>query len=132
MLSVNHNAKGLTYWIYPSTEEVNFESGKFGNVFQTLPGRDYVFGTNAIKNLVFEGPELDASAWILNGKMMVGVAGSSYDDYDVTINITLPLAVNSVDKVLYGGDTSKFIFIHSEIKSLHCWQYPHRLVPFIS
>ena len=109
MLSINHNAKGLTYWIYPSTDQVNIESGNFGKIFQTSPGRDYIFGTNAIKNLVAEGAELDASAWILGEKMLVGIA-TTFDGYhDVTINITLPLIVESLGDVLY-GNMCKFIF----------------------
>jgi len=107
MLSINHDAKGLTYWLYPSTDDINVQSGKFGNIFQTFPGRDYIFGTNAIKRLVVEGPDLDVSAWILDGKMMVGIS-SSYDEHNTTINITLPVTVDSVDQVLY-GDMSKLI-----------------------
>ena len=51
MLAINHNAKGLTYWIYPSTDEINAVSGELGRTFQVEPGIDFVSGTNAIKAL---------------------------------------------------------------------------------
>ena len=117
MLSINHNAKGLTYWIYPSTDEVNIESGKFGKVFQTLPGLGFVFGTNSVKDLVVDGLEVDASAWILDGKMMVGIASSSYESSDETFIIELPAIVDSVDVVFYGA-AGKFLLRQFQV---WCW-----------
>jgi hypothetical protein len=106
VLAVNHNAKGITYWEYPSTDEINVESGKLGNVLKTAPALDFLFGSNAIKNLPVDGePLVDASAWIVGSKMMVGVASEEYVDFDSTITITLPQAAASVDQVLYGNST---------------------------
>jgi hypothetical protein len=103
MLSVNHNAKGITYWIYPSTDEVNVGSGQLGKVFQTEPGINFLFGTDAIKGLPAFGEALvDASAWILGKQMMVGVASGEYVDSSAIVNITLPASVSSIDQVLYG------------------------------
>lgn len=66
MLSVNHNTKGITHWIYPSTDKVNVKSWELVKVFQTAPGRDFLFSANAIKGLEVVGePLVDASAWIV-------------------------------------------------------------------
>ena len=106
MLSINHNAKGITYWIYPSTDEVNVDSGELGKVFQTEPGRDFLFGANAIKKLSVVGePLVDASAWIMGDKMMVGVASEEYIDFSSTISITLPAVASSIDEVLFGDSS---------------------------
>ena len=106
VLAVNHNAKGITYWEYPSTDEINVESGKLGNVLKTKPAIDFLFGSNAIKNLPVEGePLVDASAWIVGSKMMVGIASEEYVDFDSDISITLPQVAASVDQVLYGNST---------------------------
>jgi hypothetical protein len=103
MLAVNHNAKGISYWIYPSTNDVNVGSGQLGKVFQTQPGIDFLFGTNAIKGLLTTGEALvDASAWIVGQKIMVGVASGEYVDSSAVVTITLPVNVSSVDQVLYG------------------------------
>lgn len=103
MLAINHNAKGLTYWIYPSTSDVNVGSGEFGKVFRSKTGISFLFGTNAIKGLPVVGePLVDASAWIVDGKMMVGVASGEYEDFTTTVTIMLPASAASVDAVLYG------------------------------
>lgn len=103
MLAINHNAKGLTYWIYPSTSDVNVGSGELGKVFQSSTGMNFLFGTNAIKGLPVAGePLVDASAWIVDGKMMVGVASGEYVDFSSTVTIMLPASAASIDTVLYG------------------------------
>jgi hypothetical protein len=103
MLAVNHNAKGISYWIYPSTDEVNVGSGQLGQVFQTTPGIDFLFGANAIKALPTAGETLiDASAWIVGEKMMIGIASGQYVDSSAAISITLPESASSIDQVLYG------------------------------
>ncbi|KAH7348501.1 hypothetical protein BKA65DRAFT_261432 [Rhexocercosporidium sp. MPI-PUGE-AT-0058] len=103
MLAINHNAKGLTYWIYPSTSEVNVGSGELGKNFQSQTGMGFLFGTNAIKGLPVVGePLVDASAWIVDGKMMVGIASGEYADFTSTVTIMLPASAASVDEVLYG------------------------------
>jgi hypothetical protein len=105
LLSLNHNAKGLTYWLYPSTSSINIGSGELGKIFQTTPGMDFIFGTNAIKKLKVVGePLVDASAWILGNQMMVGVASEEYVDYSSTVTITLPKKAKAIDKVLYGDE----------------------------
>ena len=104
MLSVNHNAKGISYWIYPSTDGVNVGSGELGKVFQSAPGLDFLFGSNAIKGLSVYGEALvDASAWIVGQKMMVGVASGEYVDMSSVVTIVLPASAVSVDEVLYGN-----------------------------
>ena len=106
MLSINHNAKGITYWIYPSTDDVNVGSGELGNVFQTEPGKDFLFGSNAIKGLEVEGePLVDASAWVVGTQMMVGIASEEYVDSSLTVTITLPESAASIDQILYGDSS---------------------------
>ena len=104
VLAVNHNAKGITYWANTRTDEVNLGSGELGNVFKTEPARDFLFGANAIKNLLVEGePLVDASAWIVGSKMMVGIANHEYVNFNSTITITLPETAAGIDRVLYGS-----------------------------
>lgn len=106
VLAVNHNAKGITYWDYPSTDEINVASGNLGDVLKTEPALGFLFGSNAIKNLPVDGePLVDASAWIVGSKMMVGVASEEYIDFDSAITITLPESATGVEQVLYGNST---------------------------
>lgn len=105
MLSVNHNAKGITYWIYPSTETVDVGSGALGRVFASQPAMGFLFGTNAVKGLeVILGEVLvvDASAWIVGDQMMVGVASGEYTDFGDAVTIRLPVDARGVNATLYG------------------------------
>jgi hypothetical protein len=106
ILTVNHNAKGITYWIYPSTDEVNVDSGELGKVLQSEPGREFLFGANAIKGLQVAGePLVDASAWVVGSQMMVGVVIEKYIDFSSTITVTLPESTSGIDEVLYGASS---------------------------
>ncbi|KAF4628968.1 hypothetical protein G7Y89_g9182 [Cudoniella acicularis] len=121
MLSINHGAKGITYWIYPSTTSVNVASGNLAKVLQADPAIVFLFGTEPIPITglgVEGGGNVDVSAWILdtedgddddeeNGtkaKMMVGIANEQYRDSNSTVSITLPKVAEGieVEKVLYG------------------------------
>ncbi|RAL64199.1 hypothetical protein DID88_002091 [Monilinia fructigena] len=101
MLSVNHDAKGITYWIYPSTDSVNVGSGVLGKVLQSEPAIDFLFGTNAIKGL--GSGQLDVSVWILEDQMMVGIVNGDYVDSNNETTINLPAYVMSINQSLYGG-----------------------------
>ncbi|ESZ94908.1 hypothetical protein SBOR_4700 [Sclerotinia borealis F-4128] len=103
MLSVNHDAKGITYWIYPSTESINIGSGQLGKVLQSEPAIDFLFGTNTIKGL--GSGLLDISAWIVGHQMMVGIVNSEYNDSEDEVTIKLPGSVVSVDQTLYGNSS---------------------------
>ncbi|TVY81651.1 hypothetical protein LSUE1_G002813 [Lachnellula suecica] len=102
MLAVNHGAKGLTYWIYPSTDEVNVGSGEFGKVFQTETVKEFLFGTDVIKGLAVEG---EALCLDIGRQMLVGVASGQYVDSEATVSVQLPVAVSGIEQVLYGDSS---------------------------
>ncbi|TVY40830.1 hypothetical protein LSUB1_G002719 [Lachnellula subtilissima] len=106
MLSVNHGAMGITYWIYPSTDDINVGAGDLGKVFQTEVVKEFLFGTHVVKGLKVGGEVLvDASAWVLGGKMLIGVASGRYTDESAVVSIELPGSVDAVEQVLYGDSS---------------------------
>ncbi|KAF5874220.1 putative glycoside hydrolase subgroup catalytic core protein [Botrytis fragariae] len=100
MLSVNHDAKGITYWIYPSTDSANAGSADLGKVLQNAPAIDFLFGTNAIKGL--GNGLLDVSLWVVGEQMMVGIVNGEYVQSVDKIMISLPGNVVSLNRTLYG------------------------------
>ncbi|KAI9640524.1 hypothetical protein NHQ30_011270 [Ciborinia camelliae] len=124
MLTVNHNAKGITYWIYPSTNSVNIGSGDLGKVLQSEPAMSFLFGTNAIKGL--GSLLLDVSAWIVGEQMMVGIVNGEYVDSEDQVTISLPENIISLNQTLYGnsswtinnGELSKLGFTGLEVDLL--------------
>ncbi|TVY56055.1 hypothetical protein LCER1_G002555 [Lachnellula cervina] len=106
MLSVNHGAKGITYWIYPSTDDIDIGAGALGQVFQAEAVKKFLFGTHVVQGLQVQGEALvDASAWVLDGKMLVGVASGQYADQGAVVSIELPVSVDAVEQVLYGDSS---------------------------
>ncbi|KAM3068640.1 hypothetical protein ACMFMG_011163 [Clarireedia jacksonii] len=103
MLSINHDAKGITYWVYPSTDEVNAGTGELGKVFQNSPAIEFLFGSHAIKGLRAKGSNLvDVSAWIIGEQMMIGIANGEYTSTSAQVTIALPTSASSVNRTLYG------------------------------
>jgi len=106
MLSINHNAKGLSSWWYPSTAALQTIMGTIGKILQTSPVIDFVFGANAVSKLpVTNGPLLDVSAWTLGSTMMVGIANGDYVDSNKEVTVTLPANVTSIAQTVYGNST---------------------------
>lgn len=106
LLSLNHAAKGLTYWIYPSSSTVNAGSGGLAKVLKSSAVTDFVFGTNVVEGLEVEGSTLvDASAWVVGGQMMVGIVSGRFGNTRETVAIKLPQRAASVSKSLYGNST---------------------------
>jgi len=106
MLAINHDAKGITYWIYPSTNETNDGSATLGKALQVSPAIDFLFGTETIKGLDVTGETLiDASAWVLGSQILVGIINGQYGDSGDSVTIDLPQSVTSISRSVYGDST---------------------------
>jgi hypothetical protein len=104
MLSVNHNAKGLSSWWYPSSTPLQTIMGTMGQILQTSPVIDFVYGANPVSKLpVTNGPLLDVSAWTVGSTMMVGISNGNYLSSDKEVTITLPASVASIAQTVYGN-----------------------------
>ncbi|RFU34974.1 hypothetical protein B7463_g1382, partial [Scytalidium lignicola] len=105
MLAINHNAKGLSGWIYPSTAPVNNATGVLGTVFSTEPVIGFLFGANALK--IESGGTLDVAAWIVGNQIMIGIANSNYQSSTAEVSIALPKLATPISKVIYGDKSWK-------------------------
>ena len=106
MLGVNHNAKGLSSWWYPSSTPLQAIMGTIGQILQTSPVIDFVYGANPVSKLpVKNGPLLDVSAWTVGSKMMVGIANGDYVASSKEVTITLPATVESIAQTVYGDSS---------------------------
>ncbi len=106
VLVVNQQRHKYHILDYPSTPAVNFGSGELGKVFQTQPAIDFLFGTNAIKGLPMSGEALiDASAWIVGQKIMVGGCERTICGYFGCGQYHFAIGFHSVDQIIYGNTT---------------------------
>jgi hypothetical protein len=104
ILSINHNAKGLSSWWYPSSEPLQTIMGTIGKILQASPVIDFVYGTNPVSKLpVKNGPLLDVSSWTIGSQMMVGIANGIVVSTNQEVTITLPGKVASINATIYGN-----------------------------
>lgn len=93
LLAVNHGAKGLTMWDYPTTSELfNVTRDMAGLFTSTLAARLFL-GAPRYQDLEVTGSDdLDAAAWVdeVSGQAMISVVSLSYYDALVPISIALP------------------------------------------
>ncbi|KAL1849939.1 hypothetical protein Daus18300_013073 [Diaporthe australafricana] len=78
LLAVNHGAKGLTMWNYPTTTELFNVTKDMAGLFTSTTAAGLFLGAPRFQGLDVSGAdELDASAWVdeAGGQVMVSVMG---------------------------------------------------------
>ncbi|RKF58775.1 putative glycoside hydrolase subgroup catalytic core protein [Golovinomyces cichoracearum] len=105
MISLNHNAKGISYWLYTNPYDVGVAGArKFSTLIDDEEIRNFIFGTMAVQKLHITGyDQIDVSAWVLGDRMMVGLASMSSVDIHGNIEISLPTrTAKGIARFVYG------------------------------
>jgi len=102
LLSFNHGAKGITSWIYPSTDELNAAHGALARVVTVAPVATFLAGTQPIPISV---SGLDVSYWVVGRQLMVIVASDSGSTTLSSTSITLPVSAKKIDSTPWGNVT---------------------------
>ena len=105
LLSINHGAKGVVMWTWPTSSTLADVTSRFAKV-ATGVGAGFWLGTNGRRIEVSGVPSgnVDAAAWVLGGKMLVSVinvAGS----LGGRVVMTLPNGVQAkaIQQVAWGS-----------------------------
>ncbi|KAL9608783.1 MAG: hypothetical protein Q9167_006389 [Letrouitia subvulpina] len=70
LLAVNHGAKGIVSWLWPSTQEIEEASGRLAAVILGIVGK-FILGAEERKIVPVEG-EVDAAGWMnANGEVLI-------------------------------------------------------------
>lgn len=102
--SFNHGAKGITSWIYPSTQELNTAHSALARVLTAEPVMGFLVGWNAVA-IDVEVPLLDVAYWEVKGQVMVVVVSDGYVDTSSLVVIELPVAVKKIVSTPWGNVT---------------------------
>jgi hypothetical protein len=109
LLSFNHGAKGITSWIYPSTDELDAAHGAIAKVVTVAPVQNFLTGAQPVK-IVVEGLEmLDVAYWRAGSQVMVVVSSASYVDVKEDVIVNLPIAVHGIDSTPWGNVTWELV-----------------------
>ncbi|RDW68607.1 hypothetical protein BP5796_09264 [Coleophoma crateriformis] len=103
MLSVNHDAKGIVMWDYPTEPGIITATGDLSKVLSTSLVTNILLGTYTIGSLPVTGNKrADASAWIVGSQMLVSIVNLEYGSKNSMVTVTLPQAAKSISSVLWG------------------------------
>lgn len=93
LLAVNHGAKGLTIWDYPTTSELFNITRDMAPLFTSSTAASLFLGAPRYQDLTVTGSDaLDAAAWVdeAHGQAVISVVSLSYHDIAAPVSITLP------------------------------------------
>lgn len=110
LLGVNHGAKGIVMWDYPTTSELFDVTNEMAGLLAGQTAAGFLVGAKRHQDLtVSGGEEIDATAWVDedNGQAMVSVLNLEYEDVDGPVTIHLPygVTISSVGGSLWGAST---------------------------
>jgi hypothetical protein len=94
MLFINHNAKGIVAWNFPTIPELQDITSQLAKLITSAEATGYLLGANA-QQLEVDGDDegnVDAAGWESNGngKMLVSVVYMGYEDIKKQITVNLP------------------------------------------
>ncbi|PMD30113.1 hypothetical protein L207DRAFT_641957 [Hyaloscypha variabilis F] len=109
LLSFNHGAKGITSWIYPSTNALDAAHGAIAKVVTKAPVEGFLTGAQPVKVNVEGLESLDIAYWSVGSQIMAIVASASYVDLRVDVTVELPFAVRAIESSPWGNVTWELV-----------------------
>jgi len=113
VLSVNHGAKGIVMWDYPTTNEIANETAALSKILAREPALTFLTGAETVKEIPWkaEGGDLfvenglDVAAWSVGSQMLLSIVNMNYQDFSAatTVSVELPTKVSKVSSVLLGN-----------------------------
>lgn len=110
LLGVNHGAKGIVMWDYPTTSELSGLTRDMAALFTGQEAAGFLIGTPRTQDLAVTGGDdnVDAAVWVdaSNGKAMVSVVNLNYDTIG-PLTVTLPAGItpSTIESYLWGNST---------------------------
>jgi hypothetical protein len=101
--ALNHGAKGVTNWIYPTTDELATAHGQLAKVVTFQPVLGYLVGAKQVKVAVNGVPSLDVAYSIVGNKALISVASLSSSISPGTVQLSLPFKVAKIESQPWGS-----------------------------
>ena len=102
MLSVNHNAKGIVMWDYPTQPGLMEITGKLGKVLSSSRVTSFLLGSETISLKVEGVRRVDAAGWRLEDRILISIVYMQYTDAEREVVISLPDAATGINSILWG------------------------------
>ncbi|GAD96679.1 conserved hypothetical protein [Paecilomyces variotii No. 5] len=102
MLSINHNAKGIVMWTYPTSSGLSAVTSKLSRALLRKDVTSYLLGSHTTALEATGQGRIDAAGWRVGKQMLVSILYLEYKDLQSEITVTLPSKAASVSEVLWG------------------------------
>ena len=104
MISVNHGAKGIVMWDYPSEPGIYDITSALSKVLGSEIVGGFLLNSFVEGTLPVVGSKrVDVSAWTVGNQMLVTVVNLKYEDTVAVATVQLPAVAKSVSSVLWGS-----------------------------
>lgn len=105
MLSINHGAKGIVMWDFPTTAEILDVTNRLAAVLTSSEVAEFFLGQKRLGGLAVEGgSRIDATAWASESEILVSIVNLNYGDIkgEVTVHLPRDKRSMSIASVLWG------------------------------
>lgn len=102
MLSINHNAKGIVIWVYPTSSELSNVTSKLSKILLRKDVTGHLLGSHTTPLSVVGHGRIDAVGWTIGKQTFVSILYLEYSDFQSELTVTLPAKASSVSEVLWG------------------------------
>lgn len=105
MLSINHAAKGIVMWDFPTTADILNVTNRLATVLTNDKVANFLIGAPLTSALTVTGAtKVDASVWVTTDSILLSVVNLDYSNVNGHIAVQLPdgLRVSGVSESLWG------------------------------
>ncbi|KAJ6119692.1 hypothetical protein N7523_003972 [Penicillium sp. IBT 18751x] len=103
MLNLNHNAKGIIMWDYPTTNELSNITSKLSQVLASDQAARFLLGAPTVPLRVTGHSKMDVSSWMVGGRMLISILALQTPSWSNTVTIELPGGASVIQEVLWGS-----------------------------
>lgn len=103
MLFVNHGAKGIAMWDYPTEPGIANITGQLSKVLTSKGISSFLLGSFEQKLDVSGLARVDVASWTVRSNTLVSVVNKNYVDSAANLSIALPIKASSVSSVVWGS-----------------------------
>ncbi|KAI9738376.1 MAG: hypothetical protein M1834_008879 [Cirrosporium novae-zelandiae] len=102
MLSINHDAKGIVMWDWPTEPDLASVTSDLAKTLVAANVTKFLLGSHTTGLGVHGQKRIDAAAWTVGKQMLVSIVNLEYSDSSAEISITLPATASSIETVAWG------------------------------
>lgn len=104
MLSINHDAKGIVMWDYPTEPDINNITSSLSRVISSATVASFLLGSFVQMKLPVSGlSRVDVAAWTVESQMLISVVSMGYVGTAGNVSIVLPVGASAVNTTLWGS-----------------------------